>query len=129
MEQSALPGTLCIVDHYLRRVPAKEVRESCLRQFFPGEDDCRCAFLPNPGEMRLAATRRAMHYEGGAGPSGPPIDPLDRPDIAVGHQKIRSAERRAVGQIESKLGHRQIDRAPRQGTATAVITRPVPDAR
>ena len=129
MEQRTLPGPLCIVDHDPRRAPAKEVRESCCRQFFPGEDDCRCAFLPNPGEMRLAATRRAMHYERYAGPSGPPINPLDRRDIAVGHQKIGAVERRAVGQIESELGHRQIDPAPRQGTATAVITGPAPDAR
>ena len=129
MEQGALPSALCIVDHDSRRAPAKEVRESGRRQFFPGEDNCRCAFLPNPAEMRLAATRRTMHYERYAGPSGPPINPLDRRDIAVGYQEIRPVERRPVGQIEGELAHRQFDHAPREATARAVITGPAPDAR
>ena len=129
MEQGALPGALCIVDHDPRRAPLEELCESRLCQFFAGEDDCRCAFLPNAGEMRFATTRRTMHYERCAGPSRPPINPLDCRGIAVGHQEIRPVERRPVGQIEGELGHRQFDHAPREGTARAVITGPAPDAR
>ena len=77
----------------------------------PGYRDGRRPLAPQVEEMRLAATRRAVQHQGSGRPIGPPVEPSNRRRIAVRHQKIGAAQRRAAGQAEGELRHRVVSQS------------------
>jgi hypothetical protein len=87
-----------------------------IAQFVAGDQYRAAAAPPQLGEMALAAVRRAMQHEGVPRPVGPALDPAESRRVAVGNEKIGTAERRPMRQVERQLGR------PGHRTRVSVVT-------